>query len=190
MLQRRFEDFIETFSSIATALIHWTVQLKDCLRIMSMYLHEFHRKLILSHLFVFCNLNFFFHLKGKADIKNFTSRYNETKQWNCTTIHPMVSSLVFINKKKPKESSIAIFPWTVLNLPLISKSGWLTVEEIPLKLKQMNVCCICPSSKCQCSADWMHIDRDNCGAMFCQGKGRETQWPGLVTHPQHCRPAG
>lgn len=73
--------------------------------------------------------------------------------------------------------------WTVLNVPLISKSRGLTIEEIPLKMKQMDVC-----SKCQRTADRMHRDRDNCGAARSQDAGRAAQWPGLVTHLQHCRP--
>lgn len=85
-----------------------------------------------------------------------------------------------------------------LNLPLISQSRWLTIEEIPFKPKPVSVRRICPSRKCQCSSDWMHVDRDNCGAACCQGRGRETQWPRLVTHlqqppacwlkPSHFRP--
>lgn len=72
---------------------------------------------------------------------------------------------------------------TVLNVPLISMSRGLTIEEIPLKMKQMDVC-----SKCQRTADRMHRDRDNCGAARSQDAGRAAQWPGLVTHLQHCRP--
>lgn len=51
----------------------------------------------------------------------------------------MVHALVFWIKSK---TSITISLWTVLHLPLISQSWWLTVEEIPLQPKQANVCCV------------------------------------------------
>lgn len=95
----------------------------------------------------------------------------------------------FLNEEQRRRPSLFL-PELLFNLPLISQSRWLTVEEIPLRLKQVRVCCVCPSSKCQRSADWMHVDRDNCGAACCQGRGRAAQWPRLVTHLRHCWPTG
>lgn len=109
-------------------------------------------------------------------------------QQNDILIHPWCFHL-FLNERT-KDTSTAISPWTGLNLPSISQSRWLTVEEIPLKLNEWACAAVCPGSKCQCSADWMHVDRDNCGAAGCQGRGRAAQWPRLVTHLQHCRPTG